>query len=305
MNMDKTRLISGITVSKMCRIYILGFFALLAVSIFGCVQQGAVIESDDSTIKWGKNTGESFYLQPEDYAESDPLGRYARVKNNGKSPGNRSDEIVMNDVPGGSFIMGSNDGNINEKPAHTVYIQPFMIGQTEITQAQWRNVMGRNPSYFKDCDNCPVENISWVEVQLFIIKLNRKMGLKFRLPTEAEWEYACRYGSNGGEYCGGKWEGASCVTNHEKTQPVGSLIPNALGLYDMCGNVWEWVQDCYTESYSGAPTNGNAWIDGNCDRRIVRGKAWDSKVQINASTYRYWWGNNRYYQNTGFRLALD
>jgi len=289
----------------MCRIYIQGLSVLLTACIFGCVQQGLVIESDDSTIKWGKNTVESFYLHPEDYAEIDPLGKYARVNNYGNNPVIKSNEIVMNDVPGGSFMMGSNDGNNDEKPAHTVYIKPFMIGQTEITQAQWRNVMGSNPSYHSDCDNCPVENISWIEVHQFINILNRQRGLIFRLPTEAEWEYACRYGSNDGEYCGGKWEGASCITKHEKTQPVGSLIPNALGLYDMCGNVWEWVQDCYKESYRGAPTNGNVWTDDGCDRRVVRGRAWDSKAQVNASTYRYWWGITRYYYNTGFRLALD
>lgn len=277
----------------------------MIASIVGCAKQSSVIERDNSTIKWGNDTADSYFLHPVDYADIDPMGKYAKVKNYGNRLVIKSDEIVMNDVPGGTFRMGNNDGNSNEMPARTVYIKPFMLGQTEVTQAQWRKVMGSNPSYHKDCDNCPVENVSWIEVQQFINKLNRKWGLKFRLPTEAEWEFACRYGTSGAEYCGGKWEGASCVTNQKKTQDVGSLLPNRLGLYDMCGNVWEWMQDCYKESYTGAPTNGSAAISGNCDRRVVRGRAWDTRVKTNASTYRYWWGDTRSYYNTGFRLALD
>lgn len=148
-------------------------------------------------------------------------------------------------IPVGSFEMGFNSGIFkNEKPAHTVTIsQAFAMGKTEVTQAQWKAVMGNNPSYFAACgDNCPVEMVNWDETQDFIIKLNQKTGKQYRLPSEAEWEYACRAGGHH-QYCGGDnadsvaWYGG---TFRNPTHSVAGKQANAFGLYDMTGNVCEY-----------------------------------------------------------------
>ena len=137
--------------------------------------------------------------------------------------------------------------------------------------------MGSNPSTFNQCgDNCPVENVSWNEVQTFLTTLNEKTGKHYRLPTEAEWEYAGRAGQDT-LYCGGDdWYEVAWYydISGNETNPVGGKQPNAFGLYDMSGNVWEWVQDCYHASYQGAPDDGSAWDGGaECARRVLRGGA--------------------------------
>lgn len=191
--------------------------------------------------------------------------------------------IQMVALPGGSFQMGCgpNDGecNYDEKPRHAVTVRPFAIGQTEVTQGQWKAVMGAPPPelHFKQCgDDCPVAPVSWDDAQAFIAKLNRMTGKHYRLPTEAEWEYACRAGRDS-LYCGG--DGVDAVAWHggnagRKTHPVKGKQANGFGLYDMSGNVWEWVQDCYHENYQGAPADGSAWEEANgCagGRRASRG----------------------------------
>jgi formylglycine-generating enzyme required for sulfatase activity len=154
-----------------------------------------------------------------------------------------------------TFQMGSNNGEPNEKPVHMVRIsRPFYLGKYEVTQAQWEAVMGNNPSQFKGDPNSPVENVSWDDVQEFIKRLKRlntrESGVKYRLPREAEWEYAAQAGtttaysfgndpSQLGEYA---WYGENA---NGETHPVGQKKPNPWGLYDMHGNVWEWVQDWY------------------------------------------------------------
>jgi formylglycine-generating enzyme required for sulfatase activity len=154
-------------------------------------------------------------------------------------------------IDGGSFMMGSND-NESEKPIHRVTVSDFYIGKTEVTQALWTAVMGNNPSHFKG-DNLPVEKVSWDDAQEFIKKLNRLTGKKYRLPTEAEWEYA----AGGGSKNRTKWAGTdveSSVTNYawygsnsgSQTHEVATKFPNSLGLYDMSGNVWEWCNDWYS-----------------------------------------------------------
>ena len=190
-------------------------------------------------------------------------------------------EMVV--IPAGSFDMGSNNGDPNEKPVHHVTIgKPFAIGKTEVTQGQWKAIMGDNPSKFASCgDNCPVEQVSWDNAQEFIQKLNEQTGKQYRLPSEAEWEYACRAGAQQ-EYCGSDnldsvgWYGglATPAGNSEKTtNPVAAKQPNAWGLYDMSGNVWEWVEDVYHNSYNGAPTDGSVW-QGEGMLRIPRGGSW-------------------------------
>jgi formylglycine-generating enzyme required for sulfatase activity len=177
-------------------------------------------------------------------------------------------------VPGGRFTIGcknsTRDGECydDEKPPHEVMVQDFYIGKYEVTQAEWQQVMGSNPSSFKDCDNCPVETVTWNDVQEFIKKLNARTGKMYRLPTDAEWEYAARGGSSSQGYL---YSGSNTLADvgwyngnsGKKTKPVGTLKANELGIYDMSGNVWEWMEDDWHSSYTDAPTDGRAWVDSS------------------------------------------
>ena len=219
-------------------------------------------------------------------------------------------EMVI--IHAGQFTMGSADGassNEREKPAHAVSIAQFAMGKTEVTQGQWKAVMGDNPSKFEQCgDDCPVENINWNDAQAYIQKLNLKTGKNYRLPSEAEWEYTSLSGSG---TLPGVGDGAAQLAEHawfrenagEKTHKVAQKRVNAFGLYDMQGNVWEWTQDCFNWSYKGAPENGHAWTTGDCSQRVLRGGSWDVYPVILRSAYR-----GRYLAvsrngSVGFRLA--
>ena len=213
-------------------------------------------------------------------------------------------------IPAGSFIMGSNDGESDEKPVHTVNIKSFYMMTTEVTQAQWQSVMGKNPSKLKG-DYFPVENVSWNDCQDFIQKLNQlKPGKDYRLPTEAEWEYACRAGTSTKFYSGNSdsdlerigWKNGN---SGNKTHPVGQKVPNAWGLYDMHGNVWEWCEDWYHDSYNGSPTNGSAWLSPSGQYRVLRGGSWHSNAQLCRSSDRG--GVDPDYRdcNVGFRLSFS
>ncbi|HOY18121.1 MAG TPA: SUMF1/EgtB/PvdO family nonheme iron enzyme [Haliscomenobacter sp.] len=183
-------------------------------------------------------------------------------------------------VKGGTFKMGDDNSEYSyEKPAHAVTLSDFYIAKTEVTQAMWRAVMGNNPSSFKDCDQCPVEQVSWDDVQEFIRKLNAKTNKKYRLPTEAEWEYAARGGakSQAFTYAGSNIldEVAWYTSNSgSKTHPVGQKKANELGLYDMSGNVYEWCQDWSDgEYYQKSPAN-NPQGPNTGSHRIYRGGSW-------------------------------
>jgi formylglycine-generating enzyme required for sulfatase activity len=160
------------------------------------------------------------------------------------------------------------------------------MGKYEVTQTQWQSVMGNNPSNFKDCGgNCPVEEVSWDDAQNFINKLNESNdGFRYRLPTEAEWEYACRAGTTG-DYAGNLSEMAWYDENSgNKTHAVGGKQSNAWGLADMHGNVYEWCQDWYHATYYGAPTDGSAWLSGGeLKYRVVRGGSWHSSTQLRSA----------------------
>lgn len=217
-------------------------------------------------------------------------------------------EMVV--IPPGSFDMGSDNGDDNEKPVHRVTINyAFALGKTEVTQAQWKAIMGSNPSKFPACgDNCPVEQVSWDDTQEFIEKLNAKTGKQYRLPSEAEWEYACHAGGKH-TYCGSDdpdsvgWYGGMAKpagNSGRTTNPVATRQANAWGLYDMSGNVWEWVADSYHKNYNGAPTDGSAWLDEDSMTRVPRGGSWSylqraAKRGGSESDYRF--------GSIGFRLA--
>ena len=180
-------------------------------------------------------------------------------------------------VKGGCFQMGDTfgDGDADEKPVHEVCVDDFYIGKYEVTQGQWQAIMDENPSYNKNCgDNCPVENMSWNDVQEFIYRLNQKTGQTYRLPTEAEWEYAVRAGSTTRYYWGNRMDGdyAWYLENSgNKTHPVGQKKPNNLGIYDMSGNVWEWVSDWYDESYYKKSPRDNPQGPASGTAHVLRG----------------------------------
>jgi formylglycine-generating enzyme required for sulfatase activity len=213
-------------------------------------------------------------------------------------------------VPAGSFKMGSNDARVAEEPVHLVNIRAFEMAETEVTQQQWQAVMGANPAKFKGCDNCPVEQVSWDDVQTYLKKLNIRTGKQYRLPTEAEWEYACRSGGKNERYCGGNkrdkfsWD---LRNSDKKPHEVKQRDPNGLGLYDMSGNVFEWTQDCWNANYEGAPTNGSAWLSGNCKERVLRGGSWNSfsTPGYMRSVYRFKHFTGSRFKVFGFRLVHD
>jgi formylglycine-generating enzyme required for sulfatase activity len=196
-------------------------------------------------------------------------------------------EFVL--IPEGEFMMGSTSGQGNEEPVHRVKIgQPFYLGKYEVTQGQWQAVMGNNPSYFKNCDKCPVEQVSWSDAQQFLARLNeRNDGFRYRLPSEAEWEYACRAGTTG-DYAGELDEMAYDQMYGDPNHPVGTKKANAWGLYDMHGNVWEWCQDWYHDNYNGASADGSAWLSGGEQKyRVLRGGSWNGNATPARSADRY------------------
>jgi formylglycine-generating enzyme required for sulfatase activity len=192
-------------------------------------------------------------------------------------------------IPAGNFDMGTNNGSSDENPVHRVtFSQPFAIGKTEVTQGQWRSIMGNNPSNFKNCgDSCPVEQVSWDDANIFIHKLNAKTGKQYRLPTESEWEYTCRAGAKQ-EYCGGdKLDMVAWSYRNSGGFPHPSALKqaNAWGLYDMNGNVWEWVEDGYHADYNGAPSDGTAW-QGDGAQHVLRGGSWSLVPELMHATVR-------------------
>ncbi|MBK7476684.1 MAG: formylglycine-generating enzyme family protein [Haliscomenobacter sp.] len=193
-------------------------------------------------------------------------------------PGGAAFEMIR--IEGGSFVMGDDDAPYkDEKPAHLVQIPDFYLGKFPVTQALWQAVMGDNPSSFQG-PNRPVVQVSWIDVQTFLKKLNTRTGKTYRLPSEAEWQYAARGGhrSQGFTYSGGNKlneVGWYDENSHAETKPVGLKQPNELGLYDMSGNVWEWCADVWHDNYEGAPDDGSAWTTGgDQDLRVVRGGSW-------------------------------
>lgn len=214
-------------------------------------------------------------------------------------------------VPPGTFEMGSSDYG-DETPVHHVKISGFAMGRFEITQGQWQTLMGSNPSKFSGCgEDCPVDTVSWNDIQQYIQKLNTKTGKRYRLPSEAEWEYAARAGSTTQYFWGdsiginnANCDGCSGGKNRKMTSSVGSFKPNAFGLHNMHGNVWEWVQDQYRNNYNSALSDGNAWERDEEDQwRVLRGGSFNDKPAFMRSAHRF--RNSPDYRASvaGFRLA--
>lgn len=209
-------------------------------------------------------------------------------------------------VPGGCFRMGDDiaSGDQDELPVHEVCLDGFRIGKYEISQGQWQDIMGGNPSSHNG-ENFPVEQVSWSDVQGYISKLNIRTGRNFRLPTEAEWEYACRSGGRQEKYCGGNDIGSFgwyAANSGGESQPVGTGCSNGLGIYDMSGNVNEWVADWY-EGYTNqhllnpmGPAIGSG--------RIVRGGSWFLNVWRLRSTHRTGRRIDTRDDDLGFRIVL-
>ena len=229
-------------------------------------------------------------------------------------------------VAGGTFTMGATaeQGSVaqsNEKPAHQVTLSDYCIGETEVTQALWLAVMGDNPSFYTSANgysdnlNRPVERVSWNDCQTFITKLNELTGQKFRLPTEAEWEYAARGGnkSKGCQFSGSNdisevawyWNDIPSRSKGKEgygTQPVGTKAPNELGIFDMTGNVWEWCHDKYGYYSSRAQKNPSGASSG--PYRVYRGGCWDNDPAGCRVAYRYGGKPNEKEDFIGLRLAL-
>lgn len=211
-------------------------------------------------------------------------------------------EFVL--IPGGTFMMG------DAVPRQVVISKPYYMQTTEVTQGQWKKVMGSNPSMFKACgDDCPVENISWVDVQEFVRCLNQKEGAnKYRLPTEAEWEFACRTGSAVKDARGAKedefgdyaWYDAN---SDRKTHPVARKKPNAWGLYDMYGNVLEWCQDWYDDYPKGKVIDPKGPVSGQ--HKVLRGGAWLGSPATLQCTFRSEDYAVVQSNDIGFRLVRD
>ncbi len=213
-------------------------------------------------------------------------------------------------VNGGHFQMGSVDGLKNEQPVHAVGLKNFYIAKYEVTQTLWARVMGNRPSHFKGCDSCPVEEVSPEEIQMFLTMLNQLTGKKYRLPTEAEWEYAALGGdkSKGYKYSGSDSLGEVAWfedNSEKKSHPVGQKKPNELGLYDMSGNVWELCADWFNANYYKKSSSSNPLNNEKAAHRVVRGGSWRSPKERCYSKARNRNISDHHKQNGGFRLALD
>ncbi len=223
-------------------------------------------------------------------------------------------ELVV--IPAGKFLMGSKDdpfavpiASKDETPQREVSIQSFSIGKFEVTQGQWFLIMGETPSRFKGRD-LPVDKVSWDDVQEYLFKLSMKTGKKYRLPSEAEWEYAARAGSQTAYPFGDDLKLSSDYAwsaENANRQPhqVGEKKPNKFGIHDMQGNVLEWTQDCWNSNYVGAPNDGSPWMSGQCVSRVVRGGAWGRTDEMMRSARRFSYTTNARIEEQGFRVVRD
>ena len=232
-------------------------------------------------------------------------------------------KLEMAAIPGGTFMMGSPENEAkrrdSENPQHQVTVPGFFMGKYPVTQAQYQAIMGTNPSYFKGSNrrNRPVESVSWNDAVKFCKKLSQRTGKTSRLPSEAEWEYACRAGTTTPFHFGetittdlanynGNYTYASAPRGEyrEQTTDVGSFPPNAFGLYDMHGNVWEWCLDDWVNSYNNALTNGSA-VTSSSSLKLLRGGSWYYTPENCRSAFRHYINLDYNYYNIGFRVVCS
>jgi formylglycine-generating enzyme required for sulfatase activity len=244
------------------------------------------------------------------------------VSVSGNLPGTYTNSLGMTFIllPAGTFTMGSPSDEpgrfSNEGPQHQVTLtQSFYMQQTEVTQAQWEAVMGSNPSSFSGCPSCPVEEVSWDDVQTYISYMNVRGEGTYNLPTEAQWEYAERAGSTTAFYNGGITETGSgydpnldaigwySYNSGSETHPVAQKTPNAWGLYDMSGNVYEWCQDWYSGSYYDSSPSTDPAGPSSGSSRVLRGGSWIYYARSCRSAYRINYGPGNRYKSIGFRLT--
>ncbi|MEH2347389.1 MAG: SUMF1/EgtB/PvdO family nonheme iron enzyme [Nostoc sp.] len=236
--------------------------------------------------------------------------------------------LEMVSIAGGKFQMGAPQGEYqsleDERPQHIVTLNPFFMGKYPITQAQWRVIaklpkikrcLKLEPSCFKG-DNFPVERVSWYDAQEFCERLSRETGRKYHLPSEAKWEYACRAQTSTPFHFGKiitpnlanhfvQSENINSIFQQQTTE-VGSFLPNAFGICDMHGLVWEWCADCEHEDYQGAPLDGSSWLnDGNSEYRILRGGSWDSPPNLCRSASRFSENSSVSDKEFGFRVVCS
>jgi formylglycine-generating enzyme required for sulfatase activity len=290
-----------------------GEFLIVAKSLDGLdkyIDNNFILESQDRLLYLKLKEKRDARLAALQKAEEARLAALQKAEDAKKAIAEIEKNMVY--VSGGTFTMGctaeqGSECSSNEKPAHTVTLSSFSIGKYELTQAQWKAVMGTNPSFYEACPNCPVENVSWNDIQDFISKLNAKTGKTYRLPTEAEWEYAARGGSSSRGY---KYAGSNEIAavawydgnSNDKTHPVGQKKPNELGIYDMSGNVWEWCSDWYDGSYySSSPSNNPQGLSSGSDR-VLRG--WSSNPQYCRVSFRNFLNPAYRLSCIGFRLVL-
>ena len=260
-------------------------------------------------VSLAQNTGGEIHRPVKQNTNSNSNG--SKIKNNKREAILQNLINNMVRVEGGTFTMGAtpeqgSDADDDEKPAHQVALSSFSIGKYEVTQEEWEAVMGSNPSYFKGAKK-PVERVSWDDCQTFIRKLKELTGRNFRLPTEAEWEFAARGGTKSRGY---KYAGDDDLDNvawyydisGNSVHDVGTKSPNELGLYDMSGNVLEWCQDWIGSYGSSAQTNSKGPSSGSY--HVNRGGSWDSGTRSCRVSYRSRYGPSDQYGLLGFRLAL-
>ena len=224
------------------------------------------------------------------------------------------DEMVV--APAGDFVMGSSAKPSTSPPHKVTLRKDFAIGRREVSFAEWDRCAAAGACAYTPPDqgwgrgDRPVVNVSWMDAKQYVVFLSKETGQTYRLPTEAEWEYSARAGTTttfwwGAEAGQGHARCADCGDKILRTLPVGSFRPNAFGLYDTSGNAAEWVEDCWSPSYVGAPADGTVWTSGDCSLRVLRGGSFLDKTTGIASAARFRYDNDvRYYAN-GFRVARD
>ena len=251
--------------------------------------------------------------KPKPKAKTKPAPRRNNTSHSGSTSSTVSLSAELNKlinnmvyVSGGTFIMGGDESS-DQTPTHSVTLSSYYICKYEVTQALWRAVMGSNPSKFKG-DNLPVEQVSWNDCQTFINRLNNYTGRNFRLPTEAEWEFAARGGNYSRHY---KYSGSNyisdvawyCDNSGNRTHPVGTKQANELGLYDMSGNVWEWCSDWYGSYSSYSQSNPTGATSGF--GRVERGGNWCGLARYCCSSHRSYYAPGNSFDALGLRLVLS